>query len=433
MKNSTENNKPPAIKKSSKAETSKDKKVLLDANKSSETNKSSTLKKLSKRTKIIISISLALILCVTLIVGSILLFSGKTNNKTNSKPNEQTPLSTPTPDPTPTIEPQYVLSEDGKYITFGEFPQTIKSADVTITSSLPDSDGYYLGSDGERYAKLTFTYEENIMGLNWNNWVAYEHNLMSDGTTLEKDNDYYFKVEPIKWRVLQNSDGTALIVTDQVLQSIEYQSSYEKGKEGKKTVSYALDSDGNRIYDNDRAVYATNYKWSSLRSFLTGDFYTKAFSSDQKSIIQLTTVDNSVTTTQNSGNEYLYVCEDTQDYVFALSWADVTNSQYGFQSESNVRDTARRWGASDYAIATKVFVWTQEYLINVSYSGTPDPMTSPSHYLDYITRSDCAMVWLRSPTYSSNYCAGFDSIIFSTSAIPNTSYYGVAPALYINL
>lgn len=44
-------------------------------------------------------------------------------------------------------------NENGEYILFGMYPQTIKSADITIDQNDVDANGYYLGSDGERYAK----------------------------------------------------------------------------------------------------------------------------------------------------------------------------------------------------------------------------------------------------------------------------------------
>ncbi|MDE5548145.1 MAG: InlB B-repeat-containing protein, partial [Clostridia bacterium] len=46
-------------------------------------------------------------------------------------------------------------TENGtNYIYMGYYPQTIKAEDVTV-SEVTDSDGYYGGSDGERYAKVT--------------------------------------------------------------------------------------------------------------------------------------------------------------------------------------------------------------------------------------------------------------------------------------
>ena len=77
---------------------------------------------------------------------------------------------------------------DGNYVYFGHFPQTIKPDDVSIVSS-KNSDGYYLGSDGELYELVVVTpYGENYTYSNGTSVVA---------TTLA-----YFRVEPLKWRIL---------------------------------------------------------------------------------------------------------------------------------------------------------------------------------------------------------------------------------------
>ena len=46
-----------------------------------------------------------------------------------------------------------LYTREGDYIYFGEYPQTIKANDVQITDTV-DSRGYYLGADGEYYAKV---------------------------------------------------------------------------------------------------------------------------------------------------------------------------------------------------------------------------------------------------------------------------------------
>ena len=72
--------------------------------------------------KKLFSLALAMFL-----LPSILFLSGCKN-----KPN----------DPPPTDAFVYEFSEDGKYVYFGEYPQTIKAEDVTITSTTPDANGY---------------------------------------------------------------------------------------------------------------------------------------------------------------------------------------------------------------------------------------------------------------------------------------------------
>ncbi len=324
----------------------------------------------------------------------------------------------------------YELSEDGKYITFGSFPQTIKSDDVTITSSTPDSDGYYLGSDGERYAKVTINYTEEdaeLLDMSWDDLAAYKMNVASDGTAMQNGSDYYFKVEPIKWRILSNSDGTALITSDTILQGMAYQSNHTRSGSD----YYATDTSGNILTDNGVQVYANNYKWSELRSFLTGDFYEKSFTSEQKSLIQLTTVDNSKnTTTTNNSGENPYTCEDTNDYVFALSYADLINTSYGFNSDRTVSDSARIWSTSDYAKATKAITYTKEFI--EAQVGELDP-TNEEHAV-YIMLIDRGIVWLRSPYCDGSYIAS-DVLMGSGIGLDGVDYpvFGAVPALQLSL
>lgn len=49
-----------------------------------------------------------------------------------------------------------MLDPEGTIFAFGEYPQALKENDVEITTTV-DSRGYYLGSDGAYYAKVTAT------------------------------------------------------------------------------------------------------------------------------------------------------------------------------------------------------------------------------------------------------------------------------------
>ena len=91
---------------------------------------------------------------------------------------------------------------------------------------------------------------------------------------------------------------------------------------------------------------ANNYKYSKIRAWLNATFYETAFSELQREIILTTTVDNSVYSTGYDTNPY--VCEDTEDKIFLLSYREVTNSEYGFSSSSD-----REMQTSDYSRATR--------------------------------------------------------------------------------
>ena len=226
-----------------------------------------------------------------------------------------------------------------KYIYFGEYPQTLKVDSVTITSNTPDSNGYYLGSDNERYAKVVAKpYSYNTIYFNNNQQIV-------KGTT------YYFKVEPIKWKILQVNGKEYKLVTDLIIDNQKFYSS---------TSTRTIDG---------KTIYANNYEHSDIRKWLNEDFYNKAFTKVLQSYINTTLVDNSLASTGYSSNKY--TCNDTYDKVYLLSYTDITNEEYGFTN-----DVSREKQLSDYAKALGSYMRTStDYYNNGQY-------------------------WLRSPDYS---------------------------------
>lgn len=194
------------------------------------------------------------------------------------------------------------------YIYFGEYPQTLKADNVTVTSTT-DSRGYYLGSDNEYYAEVTAD--------------PYSRSYkFSDGTSVTDGMSYYFKVEPILWRIIDKRSDSAIILCDSII--------------------------ANKAFDGS----SNNYKESDIRVWLNEEFYNKAFTALEKELIMTTLVDNSVASTGYSPNSY--VCENTEDKIFLLSYAEATNSAYGFND-----DVDREMQTSDYSRATGVYMSTE--------------------------------------------------------------------------
>ena len=293
---------------------------------------------------------------------------------------------------------------DGGYILFGYYPQTVKASDVTIVSTEPEKNGYYKGSDGEYYERVVANpYETNY--------------TFSDGTSITSGQTYYFKVEPLLWRILTenyNGTGNALVVSNMIIDATLYQSNYIQSGD----YYYATDEDGTILIDEsatvgegvdeNHQVYANNYKHSELRAFLTGEFYDKAFGEEEKLIIQLTEVDNSLESTRGSGGQY--ICENTNDYVFALSSSNVFNTGYGYKN--NEGDPNRVAITSDYSRAKHV---TTE--------------TSTTYY------PGAGRYWLRSP--GAYFYDGCGAIRVDTGDTGYNYVYndrtGIVPALQIQL
>lgn len=287
---------------------------------------------------------------------------------------------------------------DGDYIYLGEYPQTIKADDVTITDTTDDRN-YYLGSDGSYYAKVTAAPSESYY-------------TFSTGTTVTSGTVYYFKVEPIRWRILCEENGEALILCDSIIANAAYQSDYTYDGDPYTLMAYTTANGA------PEGTYANNYKYSNVRAWLNDSFYETAFSELARSIILTTEVDNSAKSTNPYGNEtYLnngvniYACENTNDKVFLLSIEEASNSAYGFASTYEAYNTARSMVTSDYSRASGAHM-----------------VTSSDYYGN-------GWWWMRSPNYhnSVSACETSDGGAASLSSLVRFTNRGVVPALRITL
>ena len=246
-----------------------------------------------------------------------------------------------------------VYTREGDYIYFGKYPQTLKADNVTV-GDVADEDGYYLGSDGERYAKVV----ADPYGSGY---------TFLDGSAVTEGNTYYFKVEPIRWRILSESDGSAFILADGIIANHYYHHT-----------SSSTTIDGEK-------VYANNYKHSDIRAWLNGEFMNTAFGEVAQGLIETTEVDNSVYSTGYSSNKY--ACENTFDKVFLLSYGEVTNNEYGFASDYSDYDTARSMTVSDYARSTGAYMNTSNSYFGCGYWWLRSPSFNDSYYARYVNRN----------------------------------------------
>lgn len=298
-------------------------------------------------------------------------------------------------------------TDTGEYILFGSYPQT-RVADGTITAALngmrgtlPTSSnsydwtsyGYYISGDVTNfmwYIDLEYS-GGKYRGVYFTSYRPYyPTNSSSSSNSYQDDNGYstgtvyWFKYEPIKWRILTESDGKAMILSELMLDSQQYD--YESGKE---------------TYGNN------NYAESTIRRWLNDTFYNTAFGELQQAIIETTEVDNSVYSTGYSSNRY--ACENTFDKVFLLSYMEVVNSSYGFSTSSSSSSTRQKQG-SDYCKAQGSWTSTTSGYVGNGYW------------------------WLRSPDDFNSYNARlvFVDGLLGGSDVYST-LYGVVPALVISL
>lgn len=303
---------------------------------------------------------------------------------------------------------EYKILKDGNHIYFGSYPQT-KVSDSKLTTELNNlveplptnlnsqkwtSYGYYKKNSCANnfmwYIDVEYCHEK-YRGVYF---TSFRPNFIVDSSSASNSYQYrnhyhttrvyYFKYEPIKWQILEESNDYATILADLALDSQQYYHS---------TVNRKV---------NGHTVYANNYAESEIRVWLNDMFYNTAFNNLQKALIQTVTVDNSALSTGYANH---YACGDTNDKIWLLSYTEAFE-KYLHSNSARVKKS------SDYA---------------------------KSQGADIASNSDNCYWWLRSP-YCSYDNSFFDSSCCVRYVYPNGSdgrdlvcytSYSVVPALKI--
>ena len=300
----------------------------------------------------------------------------------------------------------------GTVINFGSYPQS-KVTDSSTLSELDNiwkvwkSYGYYSGtgswSDGNMTASDYMKYADIVFNGNkyravtfseyrpyWTCYTSSTSYSYQDDNGYYTNNTYYFKYEPLKWRVLDASTG--LIVCDSAIDSQAYN-------------NYVLYADSTYWGNSGKDYYASDWENSSLRSWLNNEFYNTAFSEAQQAKIQKLTREN------KSTGSSTYDSNPTSDKITLLSYNDVLNTSYGFSSSYSAYDTARQRKSTDYAQCQGCWTSTSS-----SYSGN-------------------SWWWLRSPYYSF-YATAVDgggwAYYYYYYYYVNYTYRGIVPALNLS-
>ena len=241
-----------------------------------------------------------------------------------------------------------------KYVNFGSYPQTHINDQIMINKlnglTLTNARGYY-ELQGKQYAKISATP---------NSYGPQSNYVYSTGEKLVYHKSEWFEVEPIKWRILEVTDGEYMLLSEMILD----------------VSMYYHDINSNRTVDNKR-IYANNYEYSDIRYFLNNDFYNGAFTKSDKTFIVKSIIDNSANTTFESSN--IYACSDTNDNVFILSYQDIVNTSYLFSTEYDTDDFYRVAKVTDYAKARGIYYNNSYELKDTGYWW----LRSPSYYVDY--------------------------------------------------
>ena len=250
----------------------------------------------------------------------------------------------------------------GSKIEFGSYPQSEVTDADEIAKLEADSENYlwisykyYSGtgdqtngemepgdfmlykdfySDGEMFRAVTFTeYRPGFSG-----GVKEKVYSFQGKNGYNPNNVYYFKYEPLTWRVLDPDEG--YVMCDNIIDSQAYQ-------------NFVIKKDDKLYNSKDCTNYVSDWSTSSLRQWLNKTFYNTAFSREEKMLIGTTFL-------ENNSADGTWFGTDTGDKIFALSYNDAVNSAYGFNSSNDELDEARKLKGTAYSNCQGVYI-SQDY------------------------------------------------------------------------
>ena len=246
----------------------------------------------------------------------------------------------------------------GSKIEFGSYPQSEVTDADEVAKLEADSENYlwvsykyYSGTgnstDGEMEPGDFMLYKDFYSGGEMFRAVTFSEyrpgtggGLKGDVFSNQKDNDYhpnnvyYFKYEPLTWRVLDPDEG--YVMCDNIIDSQSYQ-------------NFVIRKDGKLYNSKDCTNYVSDWETCSLRQWLNKTFYNTAFSREEKMLIGTTFL-------ENNSPDGTWFGTDTGDKIFILSIDDVINSTYGFDSSKSEFDEARKLKGTDYSKCQGVYI-----------------------------------------------------------------------------
>lgn len=246
----------------------------------------------------------------------------------------------------------------GSKIEFGSYPQSEVTDADEVAKLEADSENYlwvsykyYSGTGNSTDGKMEpgdfMLYKDFYSGGEMFRAVTFSEyrpgtggGLKGDSYSNQRENGYhpnkvyYFKYEPLTWRVLDPDEG--YIMCDNIIDSQSYQ-------------NFVIRKDDKLYNSKDFTNYVSDWETCSLRQWLNKTFYNTAFSREEKMLIGTTFL-------ENNSPDGTWFGTDTGDKIFILSFDDVINSAYGFDSSKSEFDEARKLKGTDYSKCQGVYI-----------------------------------------------------------------------------
>ena len=298
-------------------------------------------------------------------------------------------------------------TREGDYIYFGYFPQTCEK-DENVIAKLNEIAGKpplprdkTNPNNWESHEGATYMWQKTLihngtkyLGVQMNDYRAsgvysLTSYIMKNGYFTSEV--YWFKYEPIKWRILTTSGNSAYIMSDIALDSFSIQPNRKsENRDG-------LFADYNNSTGVPDGTYANNWEYCFLRGWLNETFYNEVFNNLQKEIIKTMKLDNSARSSnpneypkyygygENAGkNKFADQCKDTDDKIFLLSLRDITTTAYGFNKDVLAKDPARNLQATDFAKLHGAPMNTNDKKYVTWYTRSPAPANGNQGYATFV-------------------------------------------------
>ena len=308
------------------------------------------------------------------------------------------------------IAPQPIKADNGVYTTaepingnyyyyveLGEYPQTAVEDTTTLSAlnALGDSAKtgrtFVVGAsdDAAQTAHEEYTYN-GAKYVKVASAVVYDSkSKFASGTAPTSGNTYWFKVEPIKWFLLEAYSAT--------------KTAYTGSTTNLRVISEQLLT-ANVMFKKENG--GNDWGTSNIRTWLNDAFYTSAFSASDKACIVKNTTRYFGTKEYNTQDDYTTTTggNTTEDNVWLPSYYEMGNTYYGTNAYLN--KNTRKATPTDFAVVNKVLMYSN---VSVSY-------------------------WLRSAGYGVKYvCFVFRTGLTYDSDSVNYTNRGVRPALQITI
>ena len=298
-------------------------------------------------------------------------------------------------------------TREGDNIYFGYWPQTLERDENVVAKlneiagkpPLPrDKENPY---NWESHEGTTYMWQKIVtyngakyLGVQMNDYRAsgvysLRSYIMKNGYFTSEV--YWFKYEPIKWRILTTSGNSAFIMSDIALDSFSIQ------PDRKSENRDGLFAEYNNSTGVPDGTYANNWEYCFLRGWLNETFYNEVFNKLQKEIIQTTHLDNTARSSnpneypkyygygEKAGkNKFADQCKDTDDKIFLLSLRDITTTVYGFNKDVKAEDPSRNLQATDFAKLHGAPMNTNDKKYVTWYTRSPSPANGNQGYATFV-------------------------------------------------